>query len=161
MKTKTRTPNKAERRKAALLAHYATCERLAALLGAPCHDGKKISIALWNLEKKAHAGATAHCNGESLQCQFYASAKMRATMPNEFDFCRDENAWERFADLVKTEVGFILGQCPASFFVNGDARGYALKIDNETPEGRALIGKAKLHTDWGGYGILSPEIDGD
>ena len=38
------------------------------------------------------------------------------------------------------------------FFCNGDPRGYALKLCNETvtiPEGMA--------TDWGGYGILAPE----
>lgn len=149
---------KREIRAEQLRNHYATCERLAALLGAPIRDGKKLSVALWSLEKLAHAGATAWCNGERFQCRFYTSPKLKASMPWEFDFGRDETAWERFADKVKDGLGLILGQLPPGFFVNGDARGYALKIDNETPEGKALILKAGLHTDFGGYGVLSPEI---
>jgi len=159
MKTTDKPETKRERRQRELNAHYATCTALGALLGAPSVDGKKISIALWNLETKAHAIALAFCNGERIQCDFYASAKRRATMPNEFNFGHNSSEeWGRAKELIKTEIGFILGQVPAPFFVNSDARGYALKITNETPEGRALIGKAKLHTDWGGYGILSPEI---
>ena len=39
-------------------------------------------------------------------------------------------------------------------FVNRDPRGYALKIDD------AWMGaqKAVLHRDWGGYGILAPDL---
>lgn len=39
------------------------------------------------------------------------------------------------------------------FFVNGDARGYALKIKDE---GNKI--HPDLHTDWGGYGLLAPEF---
>jgi hypothetical protein len=36
------------------------------------------------------------------------------------------------------------------FFINGDPRGYSLKIKEKIyPE---------LHQDWGGYGILAPEF---
>lgn len=41
-------------------------------------------------------------------------------------------------------------------FVNRDPRGYALKIDDKWMREH----KAALHQDWGGYGIIAPEIDG-
>jgi len=158
---KTTEPNKRERKAAQLLNYYAACEALGRALGMTNPDGKRISVALLNLERLANAGATASCNGERFQCRFHVSAKQAASMPWEFDFNRDENAWDSFAEKVQDEVRFIFGAVPTSFFVNGDARGYALKIDNETPEGKALIEACKLHTDWGGYGILSPEITGE
>jgi hypothetical protein len=39
-------------------------------------------------------------------------------------------------------------------FINLDPRGYALKIDDEIMR----AGKFKLHTDWGGYGIIAPDL---
>jgi hypothetical protein len=39
-------------------------------------------------------------------------------------------------------------------FLNDDARGYSLKIRDEWMREH----KAELHRDWGGYGILAPEI---
>ena len=41
-------------------------------------------------------------------------------------------------------------------FVNGDPRGYALKID----EAYVREHKLEIHRDWGGYGILAPEFEG-
>ena len=40
-------------------------------------------------------------------------------------------------------------------FINGDARGYALKISDKH---RDLLNKANFYMDWGGYGIIAPEI---
>ncbi len=130
--------NKRERKARQLLAHYATCERLAAYLGDTNPDGKRISVALWRIERQAAQVNKDLCNIPNVQDQTDA----------EIDLCRK---------LVRD----IFGKRPPGFFINRDPRGYALKIDNETPEGRALIEAVKLHTDWGGYGILSPEIDGD
>jgi hypothetical protein len=39
-------------------------------------------------------------------------------------------------------------------FLNGDPRGYALKIKSEYVSEKNL----NIHRDWGGYGILAPEI---
>ena len=45
-------------------------------------------------------------------------------------------------------------------FINLDPRGYALKIDDEwMREHKQPLGH--LHQDWGGYGILAPEIGKD
>jgi hypothetical protein len=143
--------NKRERRAAQLLAHYATFERLARHLGMEKPDGEKISVALFKLEKLAHDGATAYCNGE----YFLPNSRLRHS---PYAFSRTEGAWDTFGKDVADELEKLLGKLPPGFFVNGDPRGYALKIDNECAEGKALIAACKLHTDWGGYGILSPEI---
>jgi len=134
----TTTLNKKERRAAQLLAHYATCERLARQLGGTNPDGKKISVALWKIERFANEAATDYCNGDMTSDQ-----------------------WEARKEFDRANVAKLFGKLPPGFFVNNDPRGYALKIDNETPEGAALIAAVKLHTDWGGFGILSPEIDGN
>jgi hypothetical protein len=44
------------------------------------------------------------------------------------------------------------GTLPPGFFINGDPRGYALKI--EQPNDKRVIS----FTDWGGYGILAPDL---
>jgi hypothetical protein len=99
------------------------------------------------MPSQASQAATAQCNGAKYLMQPF----------------RDESAWESFKEMIAARVNIAFGGKLAvpGFFVNGDPRGYALKIDNETPEGKALIQKTKMHTDWGGYGILSPEITGD
>lgn len=152
------TLNRRERKAAQLLKHYATCERLAIALGMDPGkaDGKRISVALFKLEREAHRGATAHCNGETFT---YHSTTSRHMGP--FLFGRDENAWGLFQDRINGEIRTIFGKLPPGSFVNGDARGYSLKIDPENSAGKALIESAGMHTDWGGNGILSPTINGD
>lgn len=130
--------NKRERRAQQLLAHYAACERLARYLGVASPDGKKISVALWNAEREATRDSVYRCNGNL-----------------------SEEQWDVTVNIASERVKVVFGKLPPGFFVNGDPRGYALKINNDKPEGHALIEAVKLHTDWGGYGILSPEIDGD
>ena len=39
-------------------------------------------------------------------------------------------------------------------FLNGDARGYALKIDDEYLKNNNF----NIHRDWGGYGIIAPDF---
>lgn len=138
MKTLNAKLNKRERRAAQLLAHYATCERLAAYLGAAKPDGKMISVALWKAEALASDLACAICN-KPLSEEFIEGTR----------------------ETVRGMVSLALSKLPPGLFVNGDPRGYALKIDSEDPQGAALILAVGLHTDMGGYGILSPEIDGN
>ncbi len=149
--------NKRERRAAQLLAHYATCERLARYLGHPAPDGKRISVALWKIEREANKVATAYCNGESVGYRF------ACLDPKRFDPKAQEGpeSWEMFVAFAKMAVATALQGEPAGLFVNGDARGYALKIDPDDAAGKALIDACQLHTDWGRNGILSPEIDGN
>ena len=46
-------------------------------------------------------------------------------------------------------------------FINRDPRGYALKIKSEYMAGAGWIAQWALMRDWGGYGIIAPEITGD
>lgn len=91
------------------------------------------------IENRANWNATLYCNGNIDGDQY------------------DETKEATFKAVAKLRDGTL----PAGFFVNGDPRGYALKIDpgqsyeadyhpEYVPEG--------MHTDWGGYGILAPEF---
>lgn len=153
MKTMT---NK-ERRKLQLERHYAALVRLAEACGVAKADGKKLSVALLKIERIAHAGAEAYCNGDVYRCLGkYGSG--------HFNFNADENAWGRFSEMIEREVQILFVKLPPFFYVNGDPRGYALKIrgaEAGNDYGRDLIQKTNLMTDWGGNGLLAPQIDGN
>jgi len=138
--TATRT-NKAERLaqlNAARARHHQAIEALA----APGHpiDGLKAWRALRRLERVARMHSTAYCNGDRIGSYNYRA-----------DGCE---AFERFenAEVLPT-LTRIFGHVPPGFFLNGDARGCALKLHAEhVPQG--------MVTDWGRDGILAAEIDG-
>jgi hypothetical protein len=138
-----KTMNKKERRQADLARHYAFLERLSEFLGHK-QDGKKLSLKLLKLEREAHQAATDYCNGEN---------GMTA------------EKWEAFSENMKWKVFKLFQYQVPGLIVNGDARGYALKIDDAVV--REMETKYADHNypetlgfyrDWGGYGILSPEI---
>lgn len=89
---------------------------------------------LLRLENKAHQLATDYCNGE-----------------NDID---SEN-WDEKCLPILNAVYKILG-FNNQIFINGDARGYALKINDAYMRENNL----KLYQDWGGYGILAPQFEG-
>lgn len=89
---------------------------------------------LHRIETEAHRKATDYCNG---------------------DISTDE--WEQYTEKALSRIDKILNFSKKEIpvFINGDARGYALKIRDEyIRENRITI-----HQDWGGYGILAPEIE--
>ena len=146
--------NRRERKAAQLLAHYATCEKLAIALGMPGSkaDGRKISIALFKLESEAHKAMEHACS--------YPQPYYSTMFDQYFLFSGEEDIMDAYKARISKALELILGKLPPGFFVNGDPRGHALKIDPENNLGALLIADAGLHTDWGGYGILSPEING-
>ena len=83
---------------------------------------------LFRLENKAHRLATDWCNG--------------AITSDQFDI---------ESQTILHKVGKILGN-RLGIFVNGDARGYALKIDDRLAESMTI------YKDWGGYGIIAPDF---
>jgi hypothetical protein len=90
---------------------------------------------LHRLERRAGAFALRLCNGPEFSSEEIED-KQRARILQSVD------------ELLKfSEAG------PA-VFLNGDPRGYALKIDDEDMR----KGGYALHTDFGGYGIIAPEI---
>ena len=88
----------------------------------------KLCKKLFRLENKAHRLATDYCNGVVSCDQFDTDS-------------------QKILDKVASILGNNLG-----IFVNGDARGYALKIDDR------LAHQMKIYKDWGGYGILAPDF---
>lgn len=122
--------NKREQRQIELTKHYERCAKLAALVGGVAKDGKKVAVQLLKAERLAHSAALMYCNGEINDSQFKVSA-----------------------EKARAKVLETLGGFPHGFFVNSDPRGYALKIDDKKMDKYPF-----LHRDWGGYGILSPEI---
>ena len=88
---------------------------------------------LFRLERKAHNLSLDWCNGK-ISIEF----------------------WEIETDKILNRVVNILGGgwfTKLGIFVNGDARGYALKIDDRIAE------KMDIYKDWGGYGIIAPDFN--
>lgn len=98
-------------------------------------DNVSLAKKLFSLENKAHKLATDYCNGE-----------------NGMD---SSEAWEKATQEILLKVDKITDfkAQGVPVFVNGDARGYALKISSEYVE------KLNIHKDWGGYGILAPDFN--
>ena len=91
-----------------------------------------LSKKLRRLEVKAHRYTTAECNGEAVP-----------------------EGWEK---KIEESLAKVLSQKTFNIvvpvFINKDARGYALKIDDVYVRDNNLT----IHTDMGGYGILAPEF---
>jgi len=93
-------------------------------------DPVKLCKRLFRLENKAHKLAVDYCNGD-----IYADDYGHKT------------------SKILTKVQAILNNKKV-VFVNGDARGYALKIDDEYIRNNNF----NIHRDWGGYGIIAPDF---
>jgi hypothetical protein len=100
-------------------------------------DPMKLAKKIHSLELKAHKLATDYCNGENGV---------------------DSENWGDLTDAILLKVDKVLNfkRQGIPVFVNGDARGYALKINDDYVRDNNL----EIHKDWGGFGILAPEFDG-
>lgn len=99
---------------------------LAQIAGVESYEASKIYESLCRLEANVNRITTAECNGT-------------------IDPDRAESLLNRIEMAVKKLLPNIQG-----FFINGDPRGYSLKVkENTYPE---------MYQDWGGYGILAPEF---
>jgi hypothetical protein len=127
------TMNKHDRMYEQIRIHGENLNRIFGLNEDPIKLAKK----LHSLEVKAHKLATDYCNGEN-----------NVTTEN----------WEDLTDAILVKLDKIINYTDKGYpiFVNGDARGYALKIDSECVKDEQL----DIYKDWGGYGILAPEFDG-
>jgi len=94
-------------------------------------DAVKLSKALYRLENRYHREAEAFCNGGI-----------------------DIDVWGIIQDEAELAVKHITGNTDIPIIINGDARGYTLKIDSDY----MYANNVKLHRDWGGYGILAPDL---
>lgn len=104
-------------------------------------DADTLARKIHRLEVKAHQLATDYCNGNN-------------GVTTE--------TWEGLSDAILDKLDKLTNYRAQGIpvFVNGDARGYALKIDEPWVKGYTSKG-GRIYTDWGGYGILAPEFDGN
>lgn len=65
------------------------------------------------------------------------------------DDCNGDSVPENWRERIEKAVAEVFLRTPDGFFVNGDPRGYALKLE-KAPEG--------MQTDWGRYGLLAPSF---
>ena len=131
-------------RNKSLLSHYASLKTLALACGVKNPDGKKLSLALLRLETEAHKAATDYCNGTR--------------------FCNKGGDIEldNYESVLRKKVLGLFADNLRGFYFNLDARGYALKIDFDKIYDKStkdLYLNSGIQKDWGGYGILSPQID--
>ena len=111
-----------------LLAHF--MEDSKATIISPFFEGLRLYQALRRLENKAHYAAERYCNGDISEQEF-----------------------DEIEKKIMNRLREWLPNAPSGVFVNGDPRGYALKIDNPEP-----VRELNLYRDLGGYGILAPEF---
>ncbi len=71
---------------------------------------------------------------------------------------KTEGAQEAVAEEILNRLDALLGYMAAGVpvFLNRDPRGYALKIESKWMEARRDV--VKLCRDWGGYGIIAPDL---
>lgn len=98
---------------------------------------------LRRLENKAHQLATDYCNGENGVTTETWDAKTKPVM---------EKVYKLLNNGIYNDDRPHMRRVPV--FLNGDARGYALKINDSYIKTFGI----KLHTDWGGYGIVAPDL---
>lgn len=99
-------------------------------------DPLALCLRLRRIETAAHKNAEAYCNGEY-----------------------GERHYERKQDDALARLVRLLGVDDDDpkrvwFTINGDPRGYALKIRDHVMRESKLM----LYQDWGGYGILAPDL---
>jgi len=133
--------NKTQQRKVNLLNHY---DRMAEFYFQVTNEkisqdeAKKLSAKLLKFENLAIIETTAQMNGER-----------KANQDGE---CIESDL---ILDGIIANVEKLFKNKLKGFFINYDARGYALKISDKVVKDE----KYNISQDWGGYGILSPQID--
>ena len=106
-------------------------------------DSIKLCKQLFRLENKAHKLTTDYCNGDIEESDF--NKQISSIQLKVFKIlCTPPNS---IYDGHKRPLYF-----ESAFFVNNDARGYALKLKSE------FIADKKIYKDMGGYGIIAPDF---
>jgi hypothetical protein len=123
---------------------------LAAFPEATEQNPVNLCRKLRRIEAKARRFAVDYCNGEMIESHWNAMS--------HHTLMRVRNLLG-ISDAKSKEIGL---------FVNGDPRGYALKLNDlwtsqynksvfvGQPDGGPCL---PIHTDWGGYGILAPDLN--
>ena len=108
-------------------------------------DPVKLSKKAFALENKAHRIQEEDCNGNPA-CR------------TDADYDAWQKSLEHRSDLVRAAFERLFGTpLESPFFMNGDPRGYCLKVNVEYMRAQ----KIDLPRDWGGYGLIAPDLTED
>lgn len=120
-----------------LLAYLSGKEEAADLLRyAYSTTGEEIYAKLRRIEASANRAAVLSCNGD---------------LTPEQEEKQDERTRKQVEDLLPRLSQY------GGLMINGDPRGYTLKIYSEKVEALKATGLS-IYTDFGGYGILAPDF---
>jgi hypothetical protein len=115
-------------------------------------DNITLCKKLLKIESKAHHATACLCNTNTLdllELNQYTGYDVKQATEAEQDL---------FFDKIRESLAKILGKKASNIVhINFDPRGYALKIKGEYLKENNL----KIYQDWGGYGIIAPEFDGE
>lgn len=106
-------------------------------------DPVKLCKSLRRLEFKANKLATDYCNGDNGITSENWEDKINPVMQSVYKLLNNGKYNDDRPHQKKVPI-----------FLNGDARGYALKINDAYV--RAY--KIDIYQDWGGYGIICPDF---
>ncbi len=106
----------------------------------------KLCKSLRRLEMQAHKLATDYCNGENGIDSENWEVKITPVMQKVYSLLNNGKYNDDRPHQKKVPV-----------FLNGDARGYALKINDSYVKILQTVGK-NIYTDLGGYGIICPDF---
>lgn len=109
---------------------------LAYLGNVEAWDAEELYIKLRRIELKMNRQMCDECNGTS-------------QLSGEQEESLSEKTLAKLAVLLPLATGL---------FLNGDPRGYTLKIKEDNVKALNENGKINIYQDWGGYGILAPEF---
>jgi hypothetical protein len=115
---------------------------------------------LRRLENKAHEITTQLCNGFP---ELDHESQEDHTAELEIKLCRIEGKVQDLLDsyqLKKSAPSKWVKKLNA-IFINHDPRGYALKVDSEIVKYYEELGEYFPHQDWGGFGIIAPDLTSD
>lgn len=122
--------NKKERMYAKIISYG---NGLIEFFNLPMQDPITLSKKLFRLENKAHYLAERYING-----------------------LIETDKYQAEADKILVSLSKIIGKNNMKkVFINGDPRGYALKIDDKYQD---RLHKVGIYRDWGGYGIIAPDF---
>jgi len=116
---------------------------------------------LRRLENKAHRITTQLCNGFPEHLLHLDNEVLEDYSKHlEVKLCRIEGKVRDYlwANQPKLKKNF---KKINAIFINGDPRGYALKLDTETIKYFEELGEDFPHKDWGGFGIIAPDLTSD
>lgn len=130
-KVTTMTTEQKKRMYQQIEKHGENLKKIFKLEGDPIALCKKVH----RIEAKAYKLATDCCNGDITTEQW-------------------EGVSEGILERLDKVLNFVSQGIPV--IVNGDARGYTLKIKDRYVREHSL----DIHRDWGGYGIIAPDFDG-